>query len=803
MELEKHEREHLELLYPHLGECTLFLKRDDAFPLDKPCSIAAYGNGVRHTIKGGTGSGEVNSRFFINIEEGLKQTGFTIASSSWLDEFEETCKNYRKTWVKELRKEARKAHVFAPFYCMGRVMPIPEHEIELGEKADAAIYVVSRISGEGNDRQPVKGDVLLSDSEIRDILKLNEMYEKFMLVINAGGVVDLSPVIEVKNILILSELGSETGKALGDILLGKLNPSGKLTATWAKLEDYPYSMIIDPDESYYTEGLYVGYRYFDSFKKKPLFPFGFGLSYSSFKIDNYSISNNKSEIKVKADVTNISKYAGQEVVQLYLSFNGDSVYQQLAGFTKTPLLKEKEKTTVEVSFKMEELSKYDESRGIYYLPEGEYLLRLGNSSDNTVVVGSVLLKEEITTKVVRNMFQKIELEELSATVKKEKISKDVPQICLTSNDFVTVHMEERWVEFPEVVKRLSNKQLATLNVGYYCDDGLLSVVGESCHSVPGGAGETPMLYKHLFGKTLAMADGPAGLRVAKEYTIDKKGNKKVVTRNNLVYDAMEFLPKFVASFLKVFVVKDKKPKKNQTIYYQYCTALPIGTAIAQSWNKDFARLCGDIVGREMEIYDVGLWLAPALNIHKNILCGRNFEYFSEDPILSGIFASELTLGVQSHKGKGVTIKHFAANNQETNRTVNNSVVKERTLREIYLRGFEYCINHAQPKALMSSYNLINGQHTSENRQLINDFLFEENDFKGIVMTDWVISVMKNKHDKYPYPQANRVALTGTSFFMPGSKQDVKDMYNDLKNNKDLRKQVKINVSRVLRIIDQE
>ena len=284
MKLEEYEQRHLELLYPHLGECTLFLKRDNSFPLDKPCRIAAYGNGVRQTVKGGTGSGEVNSRFFINIEDGLKQTGFEITTTEWLNKFDEIYQNSRKNWVKLVKKEAKQAHVFAPVYCMGIVMPTPEYDLELGEKAEAAIYVVSRISGEGNDRRPVKGDALLTDSEVRDILALNKMYEKFMLVINAGGVVDLTPVLEVRNILILSELGSETGKALGDILLGNLNPSGKLTATWARLEDYPYPMTFNKDDTVYTDGLYVGYRYFDSFKKKPLFPFGFGLSYSSFKI---------------------------------------------------------------------------------------------------------------------------------------------------------------------------------------------------------------------------------------------------------------------------------------------------------------------------------------------------------------------------------------------------------------------------------------------------------------------------------------------------------------------------------------
>lgn len=802
MKLEQYEQEHLDLLYPHLGECALFLKCDKSFPLDKPCSIAAYGNGVRNTVKGGTGSGEVNSRFFINIEDGLKQAGFTLTTSAWLDKFDEIYQNSRKAWVKSVKKEAKQAHVLAPVYCMGIVMPVPEYEIDLGEKAEAAIYVVSRISGEGNDRRPIKGDVLLTDSEVRDILALNKMYEKFMLVINAGGVVDLEPVLEVKNILILSELGSETGRALSDILLGKLNPSGKLTATWAKLDDYPYPMSFDKDDTFYKDGIYVGYRYFDSFDKKPLFPFGFGLSYSSFKIDNFSISNERSNIIVTADVTNISKFDGQEAVQVYVSYNGDNVYQQLAGFEKTPILKENEKATLEISFKLEDLSKYDEINGRYYLPKGAYLLRVGNSSDNTEIVGQIVLNEEITTKVVRNMFPKVDINEIRVTLHKEKVSKDLPQIELTPSDFDFVHIEERWIEFPEVVKRLNNKQLASLSVGYYGEGGGFSVVGENCVSVPGGAGESSHLYKHLFNKNISMADGPAGLRLSCRYVIDKNGKFVSIDKNKFVYESMEFMPKPIGALARKLFIKDKKPKIGQHVYYQYCTALPIGTAIAQSWNKDFARLCGDIVGKEMDIFNVDLWLAPALNIQKSILCGRNFEYFSEDPILSGVFASEITKGVQAHYGKGVTIKHFAANNQETNRYASNSVVSETALREIYLRGFEYCIRESQPKAVMSSYNLINGIHTSENKQLMNDFLYEENDFRGIIMTDWVISLMSNKRNKYPFPSASRVALSGTAFMMPGSKKDYKNILNELKFDKKLRIQVRINVTRVLKLMEE-
>ena len=197
-----YEKKHLEDLYQYLPECTLFLKKDGSFPLKKPCTLAAYGCGIRNTIKGGTGSGEVNSRFFINIEYGLLHRGFTITSNDWLDGYQQIrTKNY-KEWRKELKQEAKEAHRLLPAFAMGHVKPEPDYDLPLNFDSEAAIYVVSRISGEGADRRLVKGDMLLTDSEVRDILLLNEKYKKFMLVINAGGFMDLSPVLEVKNILI-------------------------------------------------------------------------------------------------------------------------------------------------------------------------------------------------------------------------------------------------------------------------------------------------------------------------------------------------------------------------------------------------------------------------------------------------------------------------------------------------------------------------------------------------------------------------------------------------------------------------
>ena len=236
------------------------------------------------------------------------------------------------------------------------------------------------------------------------------------------------------------------------------------------------------------------------------------------------------------------------------------------------------------------------------------------------------------------------------------------------------------------------------------------------------------------------------------------------------------------------------------VHEQYCTAIPIGTAIAQSWNVDLAEDCGDIVGDEMERFGVHLWLAPALNIHRDIRCGRNFEYFSEDPLISGQIAAAITKGVQKHPGCGTTIKHFAANNQETNRYNSNSIVSERAMREIYLKGFEIALKDSRPHALMTSYNLLNGVHTSERRDLLEDVLRCEFGYEGIVMTDWVIATMSaGKGNKYAGPDSAKIAAAGNDLTMPGSSGDLKNMLKGLKAGIVSRKQLEINATRIYRM----
>ena len=229
--MQKYEKEHRALVLKNAAECTVLLKNDGKFPIDKPCKLAAYGSGMRYTVMGGTGSGEVNTRFAYTIEQGLGKAGFEITTKKWLDEYDQVRKEARKVFYQNVKKEAKEKHENVIMYAMGKEMTEPWQSIHIEKTGDTAIYVLSRNSGEGSDRGAVEGDVKLAASEVRDILALNKMYERFMLVLNVGGVVDLSPVMEVGNILLLSQLGTDCGRALADILLGKQNPSGKLTTT--------------------------------------------------------------------------------------------------------------------------------------------------------------------------------------------------------------------------------------------------------------------------------------------------------------------------------------------------------------------------------------------------------------------------------------------------------------------------------------------------------------------------------------------------------------------------------------------
>lgn len=782
-----YETQHAELVRKLAAECTVLLKKDGRFPLEKPCTIALYGSGARRTVKGGTGSGEVNSRYFITIEQGLEDAGFTVTTKDWLDAYDTVVTEAHKAFIQEIRERAKKKHVFAVMEGMGAIMPEPEYDLPIKVQGDTAIYVLARISGEGADRKNESGDILLSASERRDILRLNDAYENFMLVLNVGGPVDLTPVKDVKNILVLSQLGAETGNTFADLILGKSYPSGKLSTTWATEADYPgFGTFGETNDTRYEEGVYVGYRYFDAANKMPLYPFGFGLGYTDFALRVDGATENT----VTVTVENVGKFPGKEVVELYIAppqQGMDKPLRGLVAFAKTEELKPGASETLTIPYDLKEIASYNAEKAALVLEPGIYTV----VANDTPAV-SLRLSEEVVLRRVRNALGNPGFADWKPETKPE-----LPA-CETVIELDPAALITETVQYDAIdpidpeIAALDDDSLLKLNIGAYTAGGIASMIGNASQSVAGAAGETAHIKDF---PVLVMADGPAGVRINRDYYRDKKGVHAI--GETMPESIVELLTPFQQKFLKLL---SGKPKVKGDVQHQYCTAIPIGTAIAQSRNMALAEAFGDLVGDEMERFDVHLWLAPALNIHRNIRCGRNFEYYSEDPLLSGKCAAAITKGVQKHPGCGTTIKHFTANNQEYNRSYNNSQVSERAMREIYLKGFEICVRESQPHALMTSYNLLNGTHTSERRDLITDILRAEWGYQGIVMTDWVVSgITMDRASIYRNADPACVAAAGGDLFMPGSKGDFKKLKKALRDGKITKKQLQANATRVLRM----
>ena len=783
MPLNQYEIDHLATVRENAPESMVLLASDGSFPLAGPGELALYGAGARRTIKGGTGSGDVNSRHVVTIEEGLERAGFTLTTKTWLDAYDAVRERAHTDFIAGIKARARAAGVPAIIYGMGAVMPEPEHDLPLDAEGvgdePAAVYVLARISGEGSDRRPERGDVLLTDAEVRDILALNERYERFLLVLNVGGVVDLTPVKDVRNILLLSQLGAATGDSFADVLLGASYPSGRLATTWAAWEDYStVGDFGDPDDTHYREGVYVGYRYFDSTGTAPLFPFGFGLGYTGFELGEPAVDLDGSRVSVRVRVTNTGGRAGREVVQVYVSVPPgglDQPYQALAGFGKTDELAPGGHQDVTVSFDLADLASYDEARAATVLEAGDYVVRVGVSSRDTAPAAVVGLAR---TAVVRELHDVLGEAGFTDWRPADPAAVEVPGgVPRLSVEPAALRRADRCepVDLSEalgLVEGLSDDELSYLVLGDYRDGAeSQSIIGAAAQSLVGAAGQTTTRFEGV--PSLVMPDGPAGLRIAPRVGIDDDG--AFALDSALPADFAELMDDEAEKMLGAMMGTPDRPRTPERTIEQYATAIPIGTAVAQSWNPALAEALGDLVGAEMDRFGAHLWLAPAFNLHRSILCGRNFEYFSEDPLLAGYMAAGITRGVQKHPGRGVTVKHFAFNNQETNRLNSCSHVSKRAARDLYLRSFEIAVRQAQPHAIMTSYNLLNGVHTSESAELLEDILRREWGFEGLVMTDWVVDGMARTDLRHPRATAAATVRAGNELFMPGCEADRQDI----------------------------
>ena len=516
--------------------------------------------------------------------------------------------------------------------------------------------------------------------------------------------------------MILSPLGVVTGDILADIILGYANPSGKLSTTWASAKDYKYIEEIGGiDNVRYIEGVFVGYRYFDSINSKPLYPFGYGKSYTDFRIEKLIIDNSKDKISIKLKVDNTGKFNGKEVVQVYVSpsqENKSKPYQSLVAFQKTKELLPGESQVLTITFNLRDVARYDEKSASFILDKGNYIVRVGNSSDNTKVYCVIYLEEDVITEKLKNVGGKSDFGELDLDVQYKDDLSDVDTITLRKDDIPTKVAQYNYTpKYNDFVKSLKIEEAAKM-----C---LSETIGEVSE----------------LKNQLLLGDGPAGLRLARKYGIDEKGTYRLCD-DPMDEGLKDYLsPEEYATLDNYDNNKDRKGE----IFYHFATAIPIGTSLGQSFNEDLVEMFADIIGNEMEIFNINLLLAPGVNIHRNPLCGRNYEYYSEDPLISGKLAGAFIRGVQSHKNKGATIKHFIANEQEFDRYSSNSILSERALREIYLKPFRIAIESSSPLALMTSYNLVNGIHPSERGDLIYDVIRSEWGFEGLIMSDFYMS----------------------------------------------------------------
>lgn len=725
---------HIELSKNAAKEGMILLKnKENVLPIKRGTKVALFGKGTFDYVKGGGGSGDVTVAYTRNLYEGLKLNKDKVVV------FEELCEYYRQDVQKQ--------------YAVGKVPGMtvePDIPVELLVKAkqftDTAIISICRYSGEAWDRKSIidpnntalcederrmtelsaslfqDGDFCLSEKEREMVETVKENFQKVIVVLNIGGMFDTSWFVEddqIQAALLAFQGGMEGGLAAAELLLGDGNPSGKLCDTFAKtLEDYPSTYNFHESRDYvdYTDDIYVGYRYFETIPgaaEKVNYPFGYGLSYTTFAIDVIDAVCENGKFTMKASVTNTGNYKGKEVVQLYISKPQGKLgnpAKELAAFVKTRELQVGETQLIELHCELSALAAYDDlgkvQKSAYVLEKGDYRFYVGTSVRDVEEVDlkyqlekDVIVKQLsaklVPTSLSRRMLSDGSYEELPMT---DPVDPNASVIGVLDNKYkegkAPMVRAIPGYQFVDGMQRHGEHSFMEVVDGKISMDDFVAQlsIDELIHLL-GGQPNVGIANAFGFGNmpeyeipSVMMADGPAGVRIDKGIGI-------------------------------------------------YTTAFPCSTLLACTWNPEIVEAVGQAGGAELKENNLGVWLTPAINIHRSPLCGRNFEYYSEDPYLTGILAGAMVRGIQSNN-VGATVKHLALNNKETNRKNSDSRVSERAAREIYLKAFEMIVKKEEPWAIMSSYNIINGHRTSECKELLMDILRGEWGYEGMVTSDW-------------------------------------------------------------------
>ena len=706
-------QEHIDLTREAACEGMVLLKNENnLLPFAKGQRIAVFGKAQADYVKGGGGSGDVSTPYIRSLQDGFAEK----QAEGKLEVFGPLTKFYAD-YVAE-----RYAAKDKP----GRVAEaaLPRELVDSARAwTDTAMVVISRFSGEGYDRTgaPDDGDFYLSLQEETVVEQVKAKFDKIVVVLNTGGMMDtlwFKDEPKITSALLAWQPGMVGGLAMADILCGDESPSGHLTDTFAvNFDAYPSSENFNESDLYveYQEDIFVGYRYFETIPgaaQKVCYPFGYGLTYTTFDMGEAKLTEDGNGLKLTATVTNTGKLPGKQVVQVYCGAPQGKLGKAarvLVGFAKTAKLQPGESETVEIAIGLDKLASFDDTGAVaanaYVLEAGSYRFFVGDNvrdaaciSDTYEVTADRVLEQLSAKCVPHNLTRRMRADgtyEETGMPKAERQPYGYANDPLLPYSALQTPAQEKFWNCPRDSKNDPiYPQLINVYKGKITLDDLVEELSDEemihlCCGQPNRGPANTFGFGNLpaFGVPNVMtADGPAGLRF--------------------------------------------RPHLNVKT-----TAFPCATLLACTWNTDLVYRVGEAGAREVKENGIGVWLTPATNIHRSPLCGRNFEYYSEDPLVSGAMAAAMTRGIQS-MGIAVSLKHFCANNKEVNRRNSDSILSQRALREIYLKPFEICVKEADPWTIMSSYNLVNGTHASSNRELLTDILRGEWGWGGVVTTDW-------------------------------------------------------------------
>lgn len=705
-------KEHIQMSREAAAEGMVLLKNESRIlPFSQGTKLALFGKASVDYVKGGGGSGDVTVDYIRSLQEGLecKEKEGKVQILASLGEF------YRKNVREQYQKGILPGQTAEP--------EIPEELLrEAKAWADAAVISICRFSGEGWDRKgiPGDGDFYLTREEQKMVDTVTANFEKIIVVLNVGGVVDTSWFRNhegIQGVLLAWQGGMEGGLAAADLLCGDENPSGKLTDTFAGgFEDYPSSGYFNESEDYvdYTEDIYVGYRYFETIPgaaSKVNYPFGYGLSYTEFEIEALKAAESRGLIQVDARVTNTGVRGGKEVVQLYYSAPQGRLgkpARELAAFAKTRFLLPGESQRIRLVFSPDDMASYDDmgktAESAYILEAGRYGFWLGNSVRDAEKLSYEYVVE--ITRIVRQLSEKC-----APYALKQRLLADgtYEQLPLGDNPYGENGLVPQDKDSLEGIRpRVRAVEPRSMNA---MEENIIFTLKD----VAEGKADMDIFLSQLTDKQVAeLLGGQPNTGVANTFGM---GN----------------LPEY--GIPNIMTADGPAGLRIQPSCGVCTTAWPCATLLACTWNPDLVRQIGAAGAAEVKENNIGIWLTPAMNIHRSPLCGRNFEYYSEDPLITGKMGAAMIQGIQSQH-IGASMKHFCCNNKETNRKDSDSRISERALREIYLKGFEIAVKESQPWTIMSSYNLVNGCPASCNPDLLTGILREEWGFKGMVTTDW-------------------------------------------------------------------